>query len=399
MATFKQYTKKNGEKLWQFKTYLGVNEVTGKQESANKKGYKSKKDAQAACKKLELDYQQKKDSKQKPHTYQEVYDLWIITYEKTVKESTFSKTKEQFALHILPVFKKMYVDKITLIQAQQFANDMSEKLVSYTQIISNASRIIKFAMNLNYAFSNPFDRITRPKVAEEIEDDVVSNFYTREELNRFLSLAKKELDLKKYAYFRAISYTGLRKGEMLALTWEDIDFEQKTLRVSKTVTVGKDRRLYVGPPKTNKSKRVIAIDDETIAILKQWKKDQIKFYSKIGISTFKSKQLIFSNIENGLITLSQPRKWLDSIIYKYQLKRITNHGFRHTHATLLLEAGCSMKDVQERLGHANIQITMNLYVHLTETRKRETVDNYVCYLNSSNENPEKSELVKKLVKK
>lgn len=396
MATFKQYTKKNGEKLWQFKTYLGVNEITGKQDTANKRGYKTKKEAQLACKKIEFEYQQKKKVEKVPHTYQEVYDIWIVAYEKTVKESTFAKTEEQFKLHILPVFKNMYVDKISVLKAQKFANNISENLVIFKQIISNASRIINFAINLNYATVNPFDRITRPKAPDKIEDDIELNFYTREELNHFLDIVRTELDTKRNAYFRTIAYTGLRKGEMLALTWEDIDFENKTLRVSKTLTKGKDGRIYIGPPKAKRSKRTIVIDDETLTVLKRWRTEQVKVYAELSISTFRPKQLIFSNESNEFVTLSQPRKWLDSIINTHHLKRITNHGFRHTHATLLLEAGASMKDVQERLGHANIQITMNLYVHLTETRTRETVDNYVSYLNGSNETDKKSELVKKL---
>lgn len=101
---------------------------------------------------------------------------------------------------------------------------------------------------------------------------------------------------------------------------------------------------------------------------------------------------------NEFTTLSQPWKWLNSLIQQHGLKRITNHGFRHTHATLLIESGASMKDVQERLGHANIQITMNLYVHLTETRKQETVDNFVSYLNDDSKTEKNSELAKKLAK-
>ncbi|MEG0679916.1 MAG: site-specific integrase, partial [Carnobacterium sp.] len=347
MATFKQYTKKNGEKLWQFKSYLGINEFTGKQDTAEKRGYKTKKDAQMACKKIEFEYQQKKKVEKVSYTYQEVYELWIVTYEKTVKESTFSKTKEQFRLHILPVFKDIYVDKVSILKAQKFANDMFDKFVIFKQLISNASRIIEFAINLNYATTNPFDRITRPKETDEIEDDVVLNFYTRDELNRFLAIAEKELGSKKFAYFRTIAYTGLRKGEMLALTWDDVNFDEKTLRVSKTLTMGKNRRLYAGPPKTKKSKRIITIDDETLSILKRWRKEQVKLYADVGISTLRPKQLIFSNEMNEFVTLSQPRKWLDSVITTHQIKRITNHGFRHTHATLLLEAGASMKDVQE----------------------------------------------------
>lgn len=121
------------------------------------------------------------------------------------------------------------VDKIPILKTQKFANDMFAEYVTFSQLISNASRVINFAIKLNYATINPFDRIERPRSQEEIEDDVQLNFYTRDELNTFLSFVKEDYDLKRYAYFRTIAYTGFRKGEMLALNWEDVDFENKTI--------------------------------------------------------------------------------------------------------------------------------------------------------------------------
>lgn len=104
-------------------------------------------------------------------------------------------------------------------------------------------------------------------------------------------------------------------------------------------------------------------------ILKKWRLEQRKWLLTLGINTLSKNQLVFSNQKNEYLQLSKPRKWLEVIIKQNNLKRITIHGLRHTHASLLLEAGANIKDVQERLGHSSIQITMDLYIHITDKRK------------------------------
>lgn len=122
------------------------------------------------------------------------------------------------------------------------------------------------------------------------------------------------------------------------------------------------------------------MDDKTLSILKRWQIEQKRFMLLLGHNVGQPKQLIFSNWDNTFIEFSQPRKWKNSIAKEANLPRITIHGFRHTHATMLLEAGATIKDVQMRLGHARIQITMDLYIHITDKRTRETVDQLVKYL-------------------
>ena len=123
------------------------------------------------------------------------------------------------------------------------------------------------------------------------------------------------------------------------------------------------------------------MDDKTLGILKKWKAEQKRIMLLLGHNVSQPKQLIFSNWENTFIEFSQPRKWKNTVAKEANLPCITIHGFRHTHATMLLEARATTKDVQMRLGHARIQITMDLYIHITDKRTRETVDQLVEYLN------------------
>ncbi|MBV7391093.1 site-specific integrase [Enterococcus sp. ALS3] len=381
MALFKQYVKKNGEKAWMFQSYLGIDESTGKKIKTTRRGFQTKKDAQLELNKLKIAFESNDTATRKELTYREIYDLWLPNYERTVKESTFAKTENYFDRIILPSFGNYKINKINAAVAQKFANEMADKYVVYRQLVSNTSRIFEYAIKLNYADDNPFKRITIPKRKTSLDDEKKLNFYTKDELEQFLKIAESEESYKSYTFFRLLAFSGMRKGEMLALTWNDIDFNNKIIKINKTQTMGKDRRLYIDHPKTKNSKREIPIDDKTLAILKKWRTEQKKIYLEFGIKTNKKNQLVFSNHLNEMLQPSQPRKWLNSIIKRHNLKPITVHGFRHTNATLLIESGASVKDVQVRLGHATVQVTMDLYLHITQERNKETMENLVKYIN------------------
>lgn len=380
MATFEQYKKKNGEKLWMFQTYLGVDSLTGKQVRTTRRGFKTKKEAQLALTKVQLEYEKNGLNKSKELTFQEIYDLWIVNYEQTVKESSFVKTKEQFKNHILPAFGAFKVNKISIDVAQKFANEKVKDFVLYREFINNASRICDYAIRLGYLQDNPFKKITVPKKKVSVQEEESLNFFNKEELEVFFEAVEKKKDIRMYAFFRTLSFTGMRAGELLALTWKDIDFKDNYIQINKTLARGKNRRLYVEQPKTKNSKRKIPTDEKTLNILKKWRLEQRRLLLALGINTLNKNQLVFSNERNEHLQLSKPRKWLEVIIKQNNLKRITIHGLRHTHASLLLESGANIKDVQGRLGHASIQITMDLYIHITDKRKEETATQFAKYI-------------------
>ncbi|GAA3020505.1 site-specific integrase [Tetragenococcus solitarius] len=373
MATFKQYEKKNGTKAWQFRAYLGKNPKTGKDTLTTRQGFKTKKEAQLALSRLQVQYEKgeynrpEKDSK----TFQEVFDLWKVNYKHTVKESTYVKAISQYRVHTLPVFGKKKIDEITVTEVQKFANENVNKFVKYRDFITDISRIFEFAIRLGIVESNPTQRITIPKRKESVYKEKRLNYYTKEELAKFLACSKEQQPYYIYTFFQLLSASGCRQGELLGLEWSSVDFEEECIHIVQTLARGENRRLYLEQPKTKHSKRDISLDDETMAVLKKWKMQQKEYLFQFGIKPNEEHQLVFSNIENSFIQLSKPRTWLLQNVKKNNLREITIHGLRHTHATLLLEAGLQPKTVSERLGHTSTQITNDLYGHVTKKMEKE----------------------------
>lgn len=151
--------------------------------------------------------------------------------------------------------------------------------------------------------------------------------------------------------FRLLGFTGMRRGELMALTWEDINFKNKTISIDKTVTIGLNGKEIIQPPKTHSSIRVISIDDRTLSILKNWRVEQRKLCLMHGHNTSDKSQCLFTNLRtNKRLQVQHPNKAMDKICKKYNFKKIKIHGFRHTHCSLLFEASLSIQEVQDRLG-------------------------------------------------
>ena len=172
-------------------------------------------------------------------------------------------------------------------------------------------------------------------------------------------------------------------GELLGLQWKNVFLNEGYIKIKQSLARGIGRRLYLETPKTKSSIREIPLDAETVKALKTWKAQQRKDLLAIGFNSMSPEQLVFSKTNtNGFIQLSTPIKWLKKVLDRLDIKRITLHGLRHTHATMLLESGRTLKDVSARLGHSSIEITSDLYIHVTEKRSRESVNELVNYLES-----------------
>lgn len=157
------------------------------------------------------------------------------------------------------------------------------------------------------------------------------------------------------------------------MKWSDIDFQKKTLRITKTYYNPNNNTDYkLGPPKTNKSIRTIMIDDKLIALLKTHRREQMEVKMKQRL-VYINQNFIFAENTGHPRNFKQLANRLKRLMKRMDInKHITPHGFRHTHTSLLLEAGAGIKEIQERLGHGDISTTMNIYAHMTKNIEEKT---------------------------
>lgn len=377
----KKYTTKRGEIRYLFQTYLGIDPLTGKERRTTRRGFKTMKEAKQAERNLLLDVEEnglpsnQSDGFQDP-TFGELASLWLENYRTTVKPSTFENVKSKVEKMTEEHFKELKLKKITVAYCQKIVIELSKTYVLYNHYLSVINRIFKYAVLMDIISSNPFDKVIKPKSRQTQRK---GNFLTKEELKEFLKLAQTATLSYFFPLVHLMSYTGLRQGEALALKWSDIDFENKKITVNKTAARIKEKQT-LQTPKTKNSKRVISIDPTTLSILKSWKKDQIKIYFKNGKHFEGDDNFIFTNERADWVHIHNFIPYFKRFITDHKLKPITPHGLRHTHASLLFSAGVEPKNISDRLGHSTVQITLDLYTHITEEQRADTVEKLLEYM-------------------
>lgn len=376
------YKTRNGSIRYGFSFYAGQNHEKGYTQTIKKRGFKTYDDAMAAY------YETKKafDNGQlkprvKRYKLKGIYDLWFSQYKQTVKESTYATTDRIANKHILPLLGDYYIDAITVLRCQKAVNQwFRDAPKTFNRYVVYSNNIFDYAVRLELIDSNPMKKVIKPRKGYEPKD--FDNFYSKDELIKFLNCCKANGDDQIYMFFRLLAFSGMRKGETLALQWSDINFMNGTIRINKTVSKGMNNRLLIQSPKTRGSVRTISIDAETMACLKEWRAKQQKRLFMLGYNSMKPNQLVFTNNHNKVLQPTKPTTWLDDIQEKYHLRHITVHGFRHTHCSLLFAAGIPVSDVKERLGHSNIETTLNVYTHVTANQKKMTADKFAKFMDA-----------------
>ena len=320
-------------------------------------GYKTKREAEKDLPRVLYELQNGYKEPEKM-TLKEYFNQWLDKKKKTVAPGTYEHYEAYMRKHIIPALGNIKISKLDTFHIESFMEEVDEKDLAQRSK-KHIYRILSNSLTDGKRYGidpDIMEDIDAPRVdREEIEH------WTQEEVHRFLGSLKSKNHAMPIILALA---TGMRRGEILGLRWSKINFDNKTISVTHQLKKDVDGVWHLSPElKTKTSYRTIKIDDDTIEILKKHKVQQEKDKLKIG-PDYEGKDLVCATTTGGFIKPTYLRTVFNRTIKKSGVKKISFHGLRHTHATLLLQAGVHPKVVQERLGHRSIQTTLDTYSHL-----------------------------------
>ncbi|RJX01509.1 site-specific integrase [Clostridium sp. AF15-41] len=296
------------------------------------------------------------------------FEYWIDLKKKTVRPNTVRNYSERYERNIKNVIGNKLLTEVKPIHCQKIFSDMADEGYKTTTIYQTRIALynmLEFAKENEVIITNPCKKSVKSDIGKPSDK---KEALTIDDQRCFLAAAKGQ----SYEYqYRFALQTGLRTGELVGLKWEDINFERKTLTIERSMEfrykVGEWR---VGPPKSKSGYRTIPLTDEAICILKAQKEKN----RKIKVIDKERADTVFLCRKGQPVKNSTYDTALFKICDKAGIKRFSMHVLRYTFATRCIEGGMMPKTLQKILGHSNIGITMNLYVHITEEEKQKEID-------------------------
>lgn len=383
-------TRKRGN-TWQYQFEAAI--VNGKRKQISKCGFKTKKEALEAGTKALAEYNNcGLTFTPNESSFADYLDFWINEYAVVnLKSTSVENYKKKIRLYIKPSLGIYKLNALSPAILQKFLNEKFNEGFSRNSLLvlkGILSGSLNYAVEpLRYIKINPMFSVKLPLKraiptipTRKKERAVVTESQFNDIINRFPFGTPYYLPLQ-------LGYRcGLRLGETFAITWKDINFQKKTLLISKQVQ-WQNNHWQISPPKYD-SARTIGLDDIMIDILKKYKMQQkkdkiyygeyytrLKINDKMQINTETGDFIDLINIrENGSYIHPRTMQHCFRVIhYKLNYKNMDYHSLRHTHATMLLNSGVNIKAVQERLGHKKLDMTLNVYSHVTESMREQTL--------------------------
>ena len=384
----KQITKKDGSIVYRANVYLGIDKVTGKDVKTSITG-RTKKEVKQKTKEAEIAFLQNGSTRFQASnitTYKELASLWWESYKHTVKPNTQLNVRRLLDNHILPLFGSYKLDKLTTPLIQSVVNKLADKtnkgeegaFLYYDSLHALNKRILQYGVVMQAIPFNPAREVILPRNTQKAKREKIKHF-DNQELKKFLDYLDS-LILNKFRYYyentlyKFLLATGCRINEALALSWSDIDLDNAVVHITKTLNYKQE----TNSPKSKSSLRDIDIDQATVSMLKQYRLRQTKEAWKIG----KSESIVFSDFIHEYPNNRTLQTRLRTHFKRAKVTNIGFHGFRHTHASLLLNSGIPYKELQHRLGHSTLSMTMDVYSHLSKENAKKAVSFYETALKS-----------------
>lgn len=359
MPIYKTDQKKDGKQ--QYRVRINYVDQSGKPRQLTRVAYGA---TEAKDLERQLSEEIKKMSPAARKTMKSLYDEYIEACKSELRESTWDKKRRMFESTILPLVGDIKLDKFSVAAAQKFKSEIIAQDISRAtagNYCKELSAMLNFAVRMEYIPRNPMKKIGGIKSAELETPEKKVRYYTAEEFKEYIAAAKAAADERGnlidhayYIFFMVAFYTGMRKGEINALKWSDIDGNVIHVRRSITQKLrGEDRET---PPKNQSSIRDIQIPTPLMNALKEHRSRQ---ESESGFTTD-------WRVCGGQSCLRDTsiEKRNESFAKAAGLPHRTIHEFRHSHASLLANNGINIQEIARRLGHSQVEITWNTYSHL-----------------------------------
>lgn len=376
--------RKRGD-TWEYR--IRYYDSNRKRKEKSKGGYKTKKEAQIEATAEEMALNQTGVVENSNILLKDYLKEWLEIYKKpVVKPITYGVLERNVRLNIIPRFGNYKLKDIKRSEYQQWINELVNQYSIGT--IRRIHSLMNTAMSnavwdFHYLRTNPLQKIKIP-----IDDsDKKLKFYSIKELDNFLQAltirqknAKYQHSKQYYALFTLLARTGLRIGEALALTWDDLDLNVKTVSVDKTLVYPLNSTPYLSKPKTKNSIRTILLDDLTVKVLTEHRVNQKEVCGMYRNYRASDDNLVFHQHDGRWLRTNVVRDYFKVNCKRANVPVLSPHALRHSHAVHLLEAGANIKYVSKRLGHASIKTTADTYLHITEKIENDSMQMYVDYM-------------------
>ena len=311
-------------------------------------------------------------------TVQNLIEEWLEAVKCNVALKTY-KTYELYSKNIIKYIGHVKLKNLNVKILEDFYNELKTNTTYADKTIKHHYAIISNALNTaikwGYINTNPNTLVTPIKVhKKEIE------CYSPEEVEKLIEVLQNE-PIKYQAIILLALDSGCRRGELTGLTWDDIDFDNSSININKVTQYIPQYGIFEKNTKSDTSNRTVYIASTTIKVLKKYKLEQNKQKILSG-NKWQNSNRVFTTEYGADMHPDTPSKILDKVIKKYNLKRITFHGLRHTSISLQISSGIQAQIISKRAGHSSISVTHNTYSHFFDNSFKEVADKMDNFLHT-----------------
>ena len=365
-GSVESYRLKGGETYWSIRY-----RVDKKQH--RERGFPTRAQATKALRQrlVDIDKQQFVAPSQMP--FDHFAEGWLERAESRLKPSTLASYTRNLAQHVSPAIGDVPLQRVDSMMIdgmfqKLLKQGLSATTVRYIGTIVGA--VFADAHKRGLILRNPVLTATRPRSQERGQHDV----WTADQVRQFLQFTRGD---RLYPLWRLLLFTGVRRGEALGLTWDQVDVDSGTLTVTRSLVDAEWGRPVFSTPKTASGRRTIDIDEDTAEVLRQLRQRYAQ-ERLIGGAGFNDHGLLFSHPDGVPMHPDRVSKVFRQSAKKAGVPVVRLHDLRHCHATLLLQAGVPAHVVQHRLGHAHVSITLGVYAAVMPKQDRDAAQAFAA---------------------